>query len=92
MSLWGDSDLLVVPGFVDGTTVTIVGTATSEYWTAAGAGVTNAPLGSVATFGDIACCSRTCWFWCSYWCRWMLIELELHLVSSLTGAHRMCIQ
>jgi len=54
MSLWGDSDLLVVPGFVDGTTVTIVGTATSEFWTAAGAGVTNAPLGSAATFGDIA--------------------------------------
>jgi hypothetical protein len=53
MSLWGANDLIAVPGFTDGTTCTIVGTATSEHWTAAGAGVTAAPEGSVAVFGDI---------------------------------------
>lgn len=44
MSLWGNSDNLTIPGAP--TTVTIVGTATSEFWTAAGAGITAVPTGT----------------------------------------------
>ena len=49
MALWGNSDNLTIPGAP--TTVTIVGTATSEFWTAAGAGVTEVPTGTTIGLG-----------------------------------------
>ena len=85
MSLWGDSDLLVVPGFVDGTTVTITAT-NDEYWTAVGAGITNAPLGSAATFGALATAQGRAGFGIV-----LAVEavdtLRITPGSSLTGAH-----
>ena len=54
MSLWGNSDSLTIPGAP--TTVTIVGTATSEFWTAAGAGITAVPTGTtigLTTAGEV---------------------------------------
>ena len=44
MALWGNSDNLTIAGAP--ASVTIVGTATSEFWTAAGAGITNVPTGT----------------------------------------------
>ena len=49
MSLWGNSDSLTIPGAP--TTVTIVGTATSEFWTAAGAGISTVPTGTTIGLG-----------------------------------------
>ncbi len=46
MSLWGNSDNLTGP-----TPVTIVGTAGSEFWTAAGSGITAIPTGTTVVLG-----------------------------------------
>ena len=44
------TDNLGIPGAP--TTVTIVGTATSEFWTAAGAGITAVPTGTTIVSND----------------------------------------
>jgi len=50
MSLWGNSDNLTIPGAP--TSVDIVGTASSEFWTAAGLGVTLVPSGTTMILGN----------------------------------------
>ena len=50
MALWGNSDNLTIAGAP--ASVTIVGTATSEFWTAAGAGITNVPTGTTIILAD----------------------------------------
>lgn len=47
MSLWGNSDNITGP-----TPVTIVGTASSEFWTAAGTGITAIPTGTTIILGS----------------------------------------
>lgn len=54
MTLWGNTDFLTVAGFTNGESLNVVGTASSEYWTAAGVGVTNIPTNAVIAFGDEA--------------------------------------
>ena len=51
MSLWGNSDNLTIPGAP--TSVTIVGTASSEFWTAVGGGVTLVPSGTTMILGTL---------------------------------------
>ena len=51
MSLWGNSDNLTIPGAP--TSVTIVGSASSEFWTAVGGGVTLVPSGTTMILGTL---------------------------------------
>lgn len=51
MSLWGNSDNLTIPGAP--TSVDIVGTASSEFWTAVGGGVTLVPSGTTMILGTL---------------------------------------
>ena len=47
MALWGNSDDLTIAGSPTGAgSVTVVGTASSEFWTAGGAGLSNVPTGT----------------------------------------------
>ena len=50
MSLWGKSDNLTIPGAPSN--VTVVGAAGSEFWTAAGTGITAIPTGTTIILGS----------------------------------------
>ena len=53
MSLWGNSDNLDAVALGYPTSVDIVGTASSEFWTAAGLGITLVPSGTTMILGTL---------------------------------------
>ena len=53
MALWGNSDDLTIAGAPTGAlSLTVVGTASSEFWTATGSGLSNVPTGTTVILDD----------------------------------------